>query len=252
VARQIPAATDMSADAPLRLYRELAVWWPLFSPPEHYAEEAADLLPALHAAADAPQTMLELGSGGGSLACHLKRAFQLTLSDRSSDMLAVSRAINPECEHVLGDMRTLDLGRTFDIVFIHDAIMYAIDAPSVRATLRTAARHCRPGGAVVVVPDEVRETYEPGTSHGGEDGAGGRALRYLEWSWDPDPSDDTTETAWVFMLRDESGAIHVDRDRHQFGLFARDAWFGWLAEAGFSATSRIDPWNRDVFVGRKM
>jgi SAM-dependent methyltransferase len=233
------------------LYSDLAHWWPLFSPPSHYAEEAADLLPTLHNAAGAPQTMLELGSGGGSLAYHFKHAFRLTLSDRSPQMLAVSRAVNPEVEHVLGDMRSLDLGRTFDLVFIHDAIMYALDAGSVRATLQTAARHCRAGGAVVVVPDEVRETYTPDTSHGGEDGEGGRGLRYLEWSWDPDPSDTTTETAWVFMLRDETGAIHVDHERHHFGLFARDAWFTWLAEAGFDATSRLDPWNRDVFVGRR-
>ena len=243
----------MAIDQRLRLYSDLAHWWPLFSPPGPYAEEAADLLPTLQAAADAPsRTVLELGSGGGSLASHFKGVFQLTLSDRSPQMLAISRTVNPECEHVLGDMRSLDLGRTFDIVFIHDAIMYALDAESVRATLATAARHCRAGGGVVVVPDEVRETYEPDTSHGGEDGAGGRGLRYLEWSWDPDPSDTTTETAWVFMLRNESGAVDVDYDRHQFGLFAREAWLTWLAEAGFGeSTSRIDPWRRDVFVGRK-
>ena len=241
----------MAADQALRLYRELAHWWPLFSPPEHYAEEAADLLPTLHAATESPRTILELGSGGGSLAYHLKRAFQMTLTDRSPEMLAVSRAVNPEVEHVAGDMRSIDVGRTFDIVFIHDAIMYAIDADSVRATLQTAARHCRAGGAVVVVPDEVCETYSPETSHGGEDGTDGRALRYLEWSWDPDPSDHTTESAWVFMLRDETGAIHVDHDRHQFGLFPRGAWFDWFSEAGFTAMSRIDPWQRDVFVGKK-
>jgi SAM-dependent methyltransferase len=241
----------MATDAPLRLYSDLARWWPLFSPPEHYAEEAADLLPTLHAAGDAPpRTLLELGSGGGSLAYHFKGALRLTLSDRSPEMLAVSRAVNPECEHVLGDMRSLDLGRTFDLVFIHDAIMYAVDAASVRATLATAARHCRAGGGVVVVPDYVRETFEPHTSHGGEDGDDGRGLRYLEWIWDPDEGDDTAESAWAFMLRDATGAIHVDHDRHQFGIFARARWLNWLDQAGFSAASRIDPWKRDVFSGR--
>jgi SAM-dependent methyltransferase len=236
----------------LRLYSDLAHWWPLFSPPQHYLEEAADLLPTLQSATDPPpRTLLELGSGGGSLAYHFKNSLQMTLSDRSPQMLAVSRAINPDVEHVVGDMRSLDLGRTFDLVFVHDAIMYAIDAASVRATLATAARHCRPGGAIVVVPDYVRETYEPNTSHGGEDGDDGRGLRYLEWHWDPDSSDTVAETAWAFLLREASGAVHADHDHHQFGLFARAAWFAWLADAGFDATSRIDPWNRDVFVGRR-
>jgi len=39
-------------------------------------------------------------------------------------MLELSRTINPEAEHILGDMRTLRLGRTFDAVLIHDAICY--------------------------------------------------------------------------------------------------------------------------------
>jgi hypothetical protein len=31
----------------LRLYSDLARWWPLMSPPAEYVEEAADLLPLL-------------------------------------------------------------------------------------------------------------------------------------------------------------------------------------------------------------
>src|SRR5690606_6342176 len=100
---------------------------------------------------------------------HLKRFFELTLTDFSPEMLAVSRQLNPECRHVVGDMRTLDLGRQFDLVLIHDAIMYMTDAASVGAALNTAYRHCRPGGAVVVLPDAVKETFAPKTSTGGHD-----------------------------------------------------------------------------------
>jgi SAM-dependent methyltransferase len=215
-------------------------------------EEAADLLPELLLAPDSPpRTLLELGCGGGSLAHHFKDRLQLTLTDRSAQMLAVSRAVNPECEHVLGDMRSLELGWEFDLVLIHDAIMYATDPASVRATLATAYRHCRPGGAAVVVPDFVRETFEPRTSTGGEDGPEGRGLRYLEWIWDPDSTDDTYEVAFAFLLREPSGTVRIDSDRHRFGLFARASWLSWMQEAGFSARSRIDPWGRDVFLGTR-
>jgi SAM-dependent methyltransferase len=234
----------------LRLYSDLATWWPLFSPPSEYVGEAADLLPALLAAPDAPPaTMLELGSGGGSLAFQLKAHLQLTLSDISPQMLAVSRAVNPECEHVQGDMRDLRLGRAFDLVLVHDAITYAADEASARATIETAARHCRPGGAVMIVPDCVRETFEPQTSTGGEDQADGRGLRYLTWTWDPDPGDDTYEEAFALMLRQADGGTSVDHDRHRLGLFPRAAWLAWMRAAGLVATSRIDPWGRDVFLG---
>jgi SAM-dependent methyltransferase len=96
----------------VRIYGELAHWWPLFSPPSHYVEEIDDILPTLMSAPDAPpRSLLELGCGGGSMAFHLKNHFQLTLTDVSPGMLDVSRAVNPECEHVQGDMRTLDLRR---------------------------------------------------------------------------------------------------------------------------------------------
>lgn len=236
----------------MRLYSDLASWWPLLSPPSHYVEEAADIIPTLEHAPDAPpHTLLELGSGGGSLAYHLKGRFQVTLSDRSEQMLAVSRSVNPECEHVPGDMRTLALDRQFDLVMIHDAVMYLTDELSLRAAFATAHRHCRPGGAVVILPDCVTETFAAQTEHGGEDAPDGRGLRYLEWTWDPDPKDTTFVTAWSFLLRNANGFVSVDMDEHLFGIFPRAAWLAWLRAEGFDPTSRMDPWNRDVFVARR-
>lgn len=234
------------------MYSDLAVWWPLLSPPSEYLEEAADLLPSMQSAPDAPPaTLLELGSGGGSLAFHLKPHLRLTLSDLSPAMLDVSRALNPECEHVEGDMRTLDLARTFDVVLIHDAIMYATTPDDVRATLATAARHCRPGGALVLVPDCVTETFESDANSGGCDAPDGRGLRYLEWSWDPDAADTSFEVVYAFVLRQADGTVATTHEVHRNGLFPRASWIAWTREAGFSVTTRVDPWSRDVFVGRK-
>lgn len=239
-------------DARPRLYEELADWWPLLSPPAHYVEEVADLRRFLDAApGEPPRTILELGSGGGSVAYHLRSAYALTLTDRSEAMLAVNRAVNPECEHVLGDMRRLRLGRTFDAVLIHDAIMYATSEADVRATLATAHAHGRPGSGLVVVPDHVRETFGPSTSTGGEDGPDGRGLRYLEWIWDPEPADTTYEVAYALLLREAGGKVRVEGDRHRLGLFPRATWLAWLEAAGFVARAVDDSFGRTVFVGRR-
>jgi SAM-dependent methyltransferase len=239
-------------DSGLRMYNDLAQWWPLLSPPSEYEDEAADLLSRLQPRHQAlPATFLELGSGGGSLAYHLKHHFQLTLTDRSPAMLAVSQAINPECEHLVGDMRSLRLNRQFDIVMVHDAIMYATEPSMVRATLQTAAIHCRPGGTVVVLPDYVRETFVPGTDHGGNDASDGRGLRYLEWSWDPDPTDETYLVEYAFLLRAADGTVAVAHDRHVEGLFARAQWLQWFAEAGMPAHNVLDSSGRDIFIGRR-
>ena len=239
----------MPAGGP-RLYQELAVWWPLLSPPDEYEEEAADLLERL--GADTVQRgglLLELGAGGGSLAFHLKRHFRLTLTDISPAMLAISRTVNTDCEHLVGDMRTLRLDRRFDVVLIHDAIAYATTPDAVRETLRTAAHHCRPGGRVALLPDHIRETFEPAAAHGGRDAPDGRGLRYLEWTWDPDPGDGTYVVDYAFLLRQADGQVRVEHDRHTEGLFSRDEWLAWLEEAGLPARGQTDPWGREVFIG---
>ena len=143
------------AEETYRFYGDLAAWWPLISPPEEYAEEAAFAATVLRSAAIPVHDVLELGSGGGNNAVHLKASFAMTLVDLSDEMLEVSRRLNPECEHPLGDMRTVRLGRTFDAVFIHDAIDYMTTEDDLRRAIETAFVHCRPGGVAVFVPDRT-------------------------------------------------------------------------------------------------
>src|SRR5579871_2999295 len=108
-----------------RLYSELSPWYHLLSAPADYWEEADFIRNSLASAGtQSSASLLELGSGGGNNASHLKADFKLTLVDLSEGMLDLSRVLNPECEHIRGDMRTLRLDRLFDAVFVHDAIMY--------------------------------------------------------------------------------------------------------------------------------
>jgi SAM-dependent methyltransferase len=237
---------------PPRRYADLAPFWPLLSPPEAYADEARTLRPWLLAAADAPpSTLLELGSGAGSLASHFTSRLRVVLVDRSAEMLAASRVTNPPAEHVLGDMRTLRLGRTFDLVLVHDAVMYAVTANDARATIGTAAAHCRPGGGVMLVPDFVAETFEPDSNAGRATSPDGRTLRYVERKSAPEPGATWYAMTWDFTLCEADGTTHAWAERERYGLFARQAWCDWLDEAGIDARVRRDPWGRDVFVGRR-
>ncbi len=238
------------------MYGQLAGWFHLLTAPEEYQVEAAIYLSLLQDAVDGPvRTLLELGSGGGNNASHMKEHATLTLSDLSEDMLAVSRAINPELKHVQGDMRTLRLGHEFDAVFVHDAVVYMTTLDDLRAAMETAFAHCRPGGAALFAPDATREIFEARTEHGGHDGPDGRALRYLEWVWDPDPDDETYVADYAYLLRDPSGRVRVEHDHHVCGLFPRAAWLRTLEEVGFAAERRSadlgDDEVVDAFLARK-
>src|SRR5438046_2614247 len=76
-ARMVP----MTSTAGHQLYGDLAAWWPLISAPEEYTEEAATAAAVLNSASIPVRDVLELGSGGGHNAVHLKKHFRLTLVD---------------------------------------------------------------------------------------------------------------------------------------------------------------------------
>jgi SAM-dependent methyltransferase len=238
-----------------RLYSELADWFHLLTAPACYAQEADFYRRVLLEACDErPRTVLELGSGGGNNASHLKQHFELTLVDRSPQMLELSSSLNSECRHLVGDMRDLRLGEEFDAVFVHDAIAYITTEGDLAATIATAAEHVRSGGAALFVPDFVRERFEPHTQHGGHDG-GGRALRYLEWAWDPDPSDTTYVSEFAYLLR-EAGEVRCVQDRHVCGLFPRATWLQLIGRAGLEARHIVappdeEPAGAELFVGKK-
>ena len=243
-------------DTGYQLYHGLADWWPLISPPEEYAEEAAFAGQVLRQAARPVREVLELGSGGGHCASHLTPGFAMTLVDASDPMLTVSRRLNPGCEHVQADMRTVRLGRDFDAVFVHDAVDYMITEADLRLVIETAFEHCRPGGIAVFVPDHITENFEGGTGYGGIDGPDGRGARYLDWAYDPDPGDTWTLTQYAFLLRDAGGAVHMVHETHRLGLFGRGTWLRLLREAGFAAgavteETTEDRQPRELFTGHR-
>ncbi len=239
----------------MKLYRDLASWWQLMSPATEYVEEAAFYGTALrNAARHTIETMLELGSGGGNNASHMKHHFkEMVLVDISPGMLAMSRALNPELTHYEADMRTVRLGRQFDAVFVHDAVCYMTTEAELRQAVETAFVHCKPGGVALFCPDYIRENFEAGADHGGED-AGARGMRWLSWQWQRHPDDTTYFVDYAYLLRESDGSVHVEYDRHVEGLFPKDTWLRLLEDAGFTPGvlpfehSDLEPGRHEVFI----
>jgi len=216
----------------MQLYGALTPWYHLVDPCDDHADEAETYRAALAGAVPGAKTLLDLGAGAGNNAWHLKRHFACTLVDVSEPMLALSRARNPDCRHVQGDLRTVRLGEQFDCVLVHDAIMYMTSEADLAQAAATAFLHTRPGGAAIITPDLTRETFRDMTEHfEADDGA--RALRGLEWSWDPDPDDTTFRTDFVLVLR-EGGTVRTVHDTHTEGLFPRATWERVWRDAGYS------------------
>jgi SAM-dependent methyltransferase len=216
-----------------RLYGELAEWWPVLVPREVYAPECQEILGLARAVRGQPaRSWLELGSATGALASHLPRGVRATLVDLSPQMLALSRRSNPRAEHVRADLREADLGRRFDIVLLHDTLMYMRSQTDLRAAMRSVARHLAPDGVALVIPDVVAETFEEGHVAGGGESPDGRAARLLEWHWQPEPGSGTYQAEMSLLLRAPGEPVVAVHESHTMGLFSRRAIRAAMKAAG--------------------
>lgn len=246
----------------LRLYDDLAHLWPIISPPEEYLVEAQEWLDVIRSRLDIGPgagrglpTLLELGCGGGHLLSHLTAHFITEAVDISPAMLEISRELNPQTLHHLGDMRSVRLGRTFDVVAIHDAVNYMTTEGDLRAAIATAVEHLNPGGMALLAPDWLRESLSgprviDWTKSGGDGG-----VTFIEYVAAPREGSTTVESVFVFII-DEAGRIKVELDRHTGGLFPTATWLSLLAEAGLEAEyvqthDYEGGFGGNLFVGRK-
>jgi SAM-dependent methyltransferase len=228
----------------------------LLDPVDDHADEAAAMHRLLRAAVAGPaETLLELGAGAGNNAKHLSAHWALTLSDVSPLMLARSAAQNPSAAHVVGDMRTLRLGRTFDAVLVHDAIVYMHTRADLRAALATAFTHLRVGGAALVLPDVLADTYEPGCELVEADD-GERSLRGVIWSHAPRPAAETIDVDYGLLVR-TGDTVKMVHDHHTEGLFSRAVWIATMRDVGFDVDvvdRGVDVeagYSAEVFIGRR-
>lgn len=82
-------------------------------------------------------------------------------------------------------------------------------------------------------------------------------MRYLEWTFDPDPSDTTVVSDFAYLLREAGGKVRCEYDHHVLGLFPREVWLSLLTASGFSTRSvpfvhsEIEPGSCEMFLCRK-
>lgn len=229
----------------MKLYDQLSEWYTLLTPLADYAEEAPTYRAALRdALGPGRHTLLELGAGAGHNAHYLADDFDLTLTDLSPRMLALTEVSCPGAARAVGDMRSLRLGRTFDAVFAHDALCYMTTEADLAAVFETARVHLRAGGVFLVAPDYFAETFEAGTEEGGSD-SDGRSLRFLGWVWQREGERERYVVDYAIMTRVGEGPTEVHHDRHEEGLFPRATWERLLDAAGF-AVERVGWRHADV------
>jgi SAM-dependent methyltransferase len=192
-----------------------------------------------HDAARRVRHVLDLGCGTGNHAVRLADAgFEVTGVDRSPAMLAEAdrkgRSAGVDVQWVAGDIRHLELHRTFDAAVMMFAVLgYQIGDADVRATLDSARRHLAPGGvlafdgwhgpAVIAEgPSERRRTFERGDV---------RLERISRGTLDPERS--TCRVDITVRELDTSGSGSEVTEHHEMRYFFPDEIERFAGETGF-------------------
>lgn len=229
-----------------RLYKDLAWLWPLWEDLEIYKKESNKIVKLIRKHSKIKvRTLLDIGCGGGKNASHLKKHFQVTGIDISRSMLRNARKLNPECKFAVADMRNFDLKQKFDSVFINDAHNYMTTQSDLLKVFRMAYKHLRPGGVMVVHPDQTKETFTQNQTHTWRSKRGDMDITFIENNYDPNPKDNTYESIFVFLIR-KKGKLRIEHDFHTGGLFKLTVWRKLLKQAGFRVHEEKDEATRGV------
>ncbi len=131
-------------------------YYDLFYRDKDYAGEADYVRQLIARYQPQAKSILDLGCGTGRHARHLAaHGFAMTGVDRSEQMLAAARtavAANDatECDFLQGDIRTLALEQSFDVVIsLFHVISYQCGNDDLAAAFATAKRHLKPGGVFI-------------------------------------------------------------------------------------------------------
>ena len=230
----------------MRLYQDLAWLWSEMTPSETYLEEAYDLYEiAEDALQRAPRSWIELGAGGGYLMEALLQHHpdtDVTIVDMSSDMIAESTQRNPRATQICADMTTLDLDRQFDVVLLHDAVMYLSSQETIQQTLRQMKQLLKPDGVAIIIPDVCQESFEERILS--SEIRGQRAhIHFTEWHWDPDPSDDLITVEFSVLFKEHSqNRIQSVQETHTMVVLSIETWMTMFMELTLQQEFPCQPW----------
>ncbi|MBI4726042.1 class I SAM-dependent methyltransferase [candidate division TA06 bacterium] len=217
---------------PNRLYNDLAWLWPLWEKVADYKPESARFIKLINKHCPKAKAILDIACGGGKNDYYLKKRFAVTGLDLSPQMIALAKKLNPQADYHLGDMRSFDLGKKFDVVFFNDGIIYMRTKEDLLKALKNARRHLMPGGVMALYVEDCQERFEQSKTSVWRSRSGGYDITYIENDYDPDPRDSSYEMAFVYIIR-RGKILRIEHDTHTAGLFSLDQWRRTMKQAGF-------------------
>ena len=178
--------------------------------------------------------LLDVGCGTGGHIQLLVDRFDCTGVDVHEEMLEVARGKVPAATFVRGDMRDLELGRTFDVVIsMFGTLGYASTRDDLERTVGTLSGHLRPGGVALIEPWLMRSDLRMG--HVGmvtHDDGDLKISRLSTLALDGD----LTHVEMHYLIGERGKDIRYEVERHVLRLFDPDETLAIMSEKGLDGT----------------
>ncbi|EYB69618.1 type 11 methyltransferase [Deinococcus phoenicis] len=185
------------------------------------------------------RTALDLACGTGGFTRELWQAgFRVHGVDGSPDMLEVARERLPAGVTLsLGDLRTFELGETFDLVTcVFDSLNNLLTSTDLGAALGRARAHLRPGGLLACDLNTrlgVRELWEDSCIEGLARTPEGQEVHY-HWSHHHEPEEDVGVVQAFCRVEDGQGGLQEFVEEHRERGYDPADLDPLLRDAGFT------------------
>ena len=216
-----------------------------------YPAEAAELHRIIDEASPSAQTLLDVACGTGAHLVEMQRWYAVEGVDLSPAMLAVARTRLPGIPLREADMRTLDLGRTFDAVTcLFSSIGYMLDDADMRSAIARLAAHVAPGGVLIIDgwlrPGEWRDNFRPDSP----DVASDDDLTVVRLSFSRRQGN-ITELDMHHLVQSDAG-VEYFMEPHRLRLTETEDYVSAVTDGGLNARVIPDYMpNRDRIVGTR-
>lgn len=130
-----------------------------------YAAEGEVLSGLISQYCPSASSLLDVACGTGKHLAYFSDRLQVEGLDLEPGLLSVARERLPSVPFHLGDMRSFNLGRRFDVVTcLFSAIGY-VGLDELDLTVSNMARHLSPGGVLIIEPWFTPDAFHPDTLH---------------------------------------------------------------------------------------
>ncbi|UCB53211.1 MAG: class I SAM-dependent methyltransferase [Candidatus Zixiibacteriota bacterium] len=202
-----------------KLYNELAWTWEVLVSEEEYPAETNFVKKMIEKhKRTSGNGILDVGCGAGHHGLFLKGEYEVVGVDGSEKMLKLARKRNPDLAYHLGDVRTFQLNRKFDVVMAMDMIQYNLTYSDLEKALRNLSNHLRAGGLLLFYLENIKDRFEQNKTRFKKHRKDNVEIVLIENDYDPNPEDTEFECHLVFLIR-KDGGFQVEVDKHRMGLF---------------------------------